>query len=290
MSARPALPTGEEVAGALQDRWTNKSGSMAGLRPMSKLVTPPQARYWRNLMVGARDEAFRDAEGFQNILFTLEKLGQFLFRMTADLGQYRPIISELASDSCLADDIPAVCRDWHTPFRELYDLVKDARNDAMHQGSCARHLTEHAVRLSLVLEDALMANAYKVSDFMVTDPVVALPWQPLSYAREKMLTHGFSFLPFWISDPPSPGWFLLSDVAITKYLRVPDKNLRRQRLATRIENAVSTNELELIPCLTCRPDSPAEDMISKFTGRPILVVDQSNSDNLLGIITAFDLM
>jgi hypothetical protein len=257
---------------------------------MSNLVTPPQARYWRNLFLAARDAAFRDAEGFQNILFTLEKFGQFLFHKTGDLGKYKTIISTLASDSCLADEIPAACRGWHTPFQDLYELVKDARNDAMHQGSCARHLTEHAVSLSVVLEDALMANAYKVSDFMVSDPVVALPWQPLSHAREKMLTHGFSFLPIWISDPPGSEWFLLSDFAVTKYLRVSDKNLRRQRLATRIEDAVSTKELELIPSSTCGPHLPAEEMISNFKGTPILVVDQSKPDNLLGIITAFDLM
>jgi CBS domain-containing protein len=257
---------------------------------MSNLVTPQQGRYWRNLFLEARDAAFRDAEGFQNILFALEKLGQFLLEETANLGEYKPIISALASDSCLADEIPAICRQWHTPFQELYDLVKDARNDAMHQGSRARHLTEHAMSLSLVLEDALMANAYKVSDFMVSDPVVALPWQPVSHAREKLLTHGFSFLPIWIAEQPGPGWFLISDYAVTKYLRVSDKRVRRQRLATRIEKAISPKEIELIPCLTRDPEWPAEEMVSKFDGKPVLVVDESRPENLLGIVTAFDLM
>jgi len=257
---------------------------------MSNLLTPLQARYWRNLFLSARDAAFRDAEGFQNILFSLEKFGQFLFRTTGDLGKYKPVICNVAWQSCLANEIPASHRDWHTPFQELYDLVKDARNDAMHHGSCARHLTEHAVSLSVVLEDALMVDAYTVSDFMVSDPVVAVPWQPLSHVREKMLTHGFSFLPIWISDPPGPGWFLLSDYAVTKYLRMCDQNLRRQRLATRIEDAVSKKGLELIPGSTRYPDLSAEEIISKFDGRPILVVDPAKPDNLLGIITAFDLM
>lgn len=258
---------------------------------MSKLLTSDQARYWRKMLLGARDAAFRDAEGFQHILFTLEKLGQFLSRKTGSLWEYRLDICTLASQSCLADEIPAVYRNWHTPFQHLYDLVKDARNDAMHQGSRARHLTDHAVSLSVVLEDALMKNAYKVSDFMVCDPVVVLPWQPLSYAREKMLTHGFSFLPIWISEPPDPGWFLLSDYAVSKYVRVfNSKTLRKERLANRIENAISSKAVELIPGLTCFADSSVEDISSKFDGRPILVVDQSKPDNLLGIITAFDLM
>jgi hypothetical protein len=257
---------------------------------MSDLFTHLQARYWRNLFLSARDAAFRDAEGFQNILFTLEKFGQFLFRTTADLGKYKSDICKVASQSPLANEIPAACRDLHTPFEDLYELVKEARNDAMHQGSCARHLTGHAVGLSMVLEDALMINAFTVSDFMVSDPVVALPWQPLSYAREKILTHGFSFLPIWFPDSPGPGWFLLSDFAVTKYLRISDRKLRKQRLATRIEEAVSSKELKLIPSATCSPDLPAEEMISKFNGTPILVVDEAKPDNLLGIITAFDLM
>jgi len=135
-----------------------------------------------------------------------------------------------------------------------------------------------------------MANASKVSDFMVTDPVVALPWQPLSYVREKLLTHGFSFLPIWIADRSGPGWFLISDYAVTKYLRVSDKKIRSQRLATRIQQAVSTEQIKLIPCLTCNPDSIADEIVSRFDGKPVLVVDELRPDNPLGIITAFDLM
>ena len=258
---------------------------------MTGNFNPHQARYWRNLFLAARDAAFRDAEGFQNILFTLEKFGQFLLGETANLGRYKAVICKEASKSCLADEIPAMYRQWHIPFQELYNLVKDARNDAMHQGSRARHLTEHTLSLSLVLEDALMANAKKVSDFMVSDPVVAFPWQPVSHAREKMLTHGFSFLPTWIPEKPGHGWFLLSDFAVTKYLRVSNNNaVRNNRLATRIQEAVSAKELELIPCVTCGPDLPTQEMISKFDGKPILVVDEPRPETLLGIITAFDLM
>jgi len=257
---------------------------------MPNSLAPLQSRYWRNLLVCARDAAFRDAEGFQSILFTLEKLGQFVSHKTGSLSEYSSALRSIASDSWLADEIPAAYRDLHTPFQKLYDLVREARNEAMHQGAYARHLTDHAIRLSVVLEDALMANASKVSDFMVTDPVVALPWQPLSYVREKLLTHGFSFLPIWIADRSGPGWFLISDYAVTKYLRVSDKKIRSQRLATRIQQAVSTEQIKLIPCLTCNPDSIADEIVSRFDGKPVLVVDELRPDNPLGIITAFDLM
>ena len=45
-----------------------------------------------------------------------------------------------------------------TPFSRLYDLVQDARNDALHQGAFARHLTIHAIGLALILEDALRSS------------------------------------------------------------------------------------------------------------------------------------
>ncbi len=117
-----------------------------------------QARYWRDQLVAARDAAFRDAEGFQDVLFTLEKIGQFLSGETGTMASYKSAIEGLASQSCLAYEIPSSHQGWHTPFGDLYDLVRKARNEAMHQGSYARHLTDHAVRLSLILEDALMTG------------------------------------------------------------------------------------------------------------------------------------
>jgi len=250
-----------------------------------------QARYWRDQLVAARDAAFRDAEGFQDVLFTLEKIGQFLSGETGTLASYKSVIEGLASQSCLAYEIPSSHQGWHTPFGDLYDLVRKARNEAMHQGSYARHLTDHSVRLSLILEDALMTGRSTASEFMVSNPVVAFPWQPVSYLREQMLTHGFSFIPIRISEEAGSGWRLLAECAVAKYLReFNGENIRKKRLATRIEEAISSKALELLPALTCSPQSSIEDVISKLDGRPVLVVDQSNPDVLIGFITAFDIM
>lgn len=250
-----------------------------------------QARYWRDQLVAARDAAFRDAEGFQDVLFTLEKIGQFLSGETGTLASYKSAIEGLASQSCLAYEIPSSHQGWHTPFGDLYDVVRKARNEAMHQGSYARHLTDHSVRLSLILEDALMTGGSTAFEFMVSNPVVAFLWQPVSYVREKMLTHGFSFLPIRVSELAGSEWWLLAEYAVTKYLRsFNDESIRKKRLATRIEEAISSKELELLPALTCSPQSSIEDVISKLDGRPVLVVDQSNPDVLIGIITAFDIM
>jgi CBS domain-containing protein len=250
-----------------------------------------QARYWRDQLVAARDAAFRDAEGFQDVLFTLEKLGQFLSNETGTLASYKSEIERLASKFCLACEMPNSHRGWHTPFGDLYKLVTNARNEAMHQGAYPRHLTDHAVRVSLVLEDALMTGRSIASEFMVSNPVVAFPWQPVSYVREQMLTHGFSFLPIRVSELPGSQWQLLAEYAVTRYLRASnDESQRKKRLATRIDAAISSKQLELLPALTCSPHSPVEDVVSKFDGRPVLVIDQLNPNVLIGIITAFDLM
>ena len=258
---------------------------------MSCSLDHSPARYWRDQLVAARDVAFRDAEGFQSILFTLEKIGQCLSGETRALGYYKPFIEKLASHSCLAYKIPCSHPGWHTSFGDLYDLVRKARNEAMHQGSYARHLTNHSIKLSLILEDALMTRGSTASQFMVSNPVVAFPWQPVSYLREQMLTHGFSFIPIMISEQDGSVWWLLSECAVAKYLRASkSENMRKKRLATQIKEAISSKDLELLPAITCCSQSSIYDVISELDGRPVLVVDQTNPDVLIGIITAFDIM
>src|ERR1700676_5154410 len=121
------------------------------------------AQHFRDQLKAARANAFRDAEGFQEILFVIERLG-FLITNQAralNLGDFKPKIEKLSEKSSFAKDIPEKWRHLHTPIPELYDMVRNARNDALHQGAFARHLTVHAVELALVLEDALMDGSNK---------------------------------------------------------------------------------------------------------------------------------
>jgi predicted transglutaminase-like protease len=129
-----------------------------------------EAIYFRDLFREARAKAYQDAEAFHEILYTLEKFGIRLTNNVEGLYQYWDEIGKVAEKSPLSSNID---REWHLPFNELYELVKDARNDALHQGAFARHLTLHATQLVLILEDALMDNASKVSDFMVREPICA---------------------------------------------------------------------------------------------------------------------
>ena len=77
------------------------------------------------------------------------------------------------------------------PFATLYDLVAAARNDAVHQGAYGRHLTKNAIRLAIVLEEALKSYMdLVVMDFMVPNPTYAEYWQLVSLVRQQCLrTH-----------------------------------------------------------------------------------------------------
>jgi len=151
--------------------------------------------YFRDLFRQARLLAYQDAEGFQEILFTLEKFGSYQAKKILDLGRYKHSVDKIAVKSPLYLDVPEKWREYHLPFCILYELVRNARNDALHQGAYARHLTDHAIQLSMIIEDALMNDANLISDYMVRSVVFADLWQPLSFVRQQMLANSFSYLP-----------------------------------------------------------------------------------------------
>lgn len=156
------------------------------------------AMYFRDQFREARARALRDAEAYQEILFSIERFGAALTGKIGTLWSYTDDIADRARGSPLAEDIPYEHREWHVPFPALYEVVRDARNDALHQGASARHLTTHATQLVLVLEDALNEQATSVGDYMVRDPLCAFPWQPINLVRQQMLANNFSYLPIWV--------------------------------------------------------------------------------------------
>ena len=140
----------------------------------------------------------------------------------------------------------------------LYDLVKDARNDALHQGAFARHLTSHAIELALVLEDALRRrlDSPVVGDYMVRNHVCAELWQPISFIRQQMLANSFSFLPVKSSGRD---WCLISDLDIATYLG-PDALKRKPRLAQTLNAA----KIPLQLTKPCAIDTPLEEALRRW--------------------------
>ena len=174
-------------------------------------LSPESKAYFRGEFRRARLAALSDAEDFQDIVICLERLGLAVTHRLGALGNYGECIGKLAGTSALADT-PASARPYHLPFADLYEIVKDGRNDALHQGVPARHLAGHAIQLALVLEDALTPSEPKITGFMARDPVCAAPWQPISFVRQEMLANSFSYLPILWSANGSQVWHFVSDL------------------------------------------------------------------------------
>lgn len=244
--------------------------------------------YFRDRLRDARASVLSDAEGFLDALFALERLGAFCIGRRKSLAAYKRPLIDLASKSPLAERIPRHHPGVHTSFPTLLEHVQHARNEALHQGAYARHLATNLVLTCMVLEDALVNGADRISDFSVRSPVCAEPWQPLSLVRQQMLASSFSFLPIRIDLGAGEEWRVISDLALARILRVQDKD-REERLAAPIREAMQRFGLELAKPQTVPPDTSVESVLGgELNGLPVLIVDANSS--LLGIVTPFDLL
>jgi len=205
-----------------------------------------------------------------------------------DLGKYQQIIVEYARRSPLAEGL-STSSSSQTPFSALIDYVRNSRNDALHQGAFARHLTNHVIKLALVLEDALTVDAVVISDFMVHGPVCAYLWQPLAYVRQQLLLNSFTYLPV-LADDGTPTNTLISDLSLAMYL---GRNVaeRKRRFAHPLKKAVESGEMKLTPTISLSINTPVHEALSRMTGPPVLVISASDAPvRLLGILTAFDVL
>lgn len=249
-------------------------------------MTPAAARDFRLQLQHARENALKDAEAFDEIIHVIERLGSFCLGKVEGLGRYQCELVEIALTSPLAEQIPGAWRSVHVPFERLYSMIKDARNDALHIGAAARHLTTHAVEAALILEDALrmLEQSKYISDYMVRDPVCAHLWQPVSLIRQRMLTNSFSYLP--VADEQGR-WRLVSDLQVAKFLQGHSNSERKRRLAAPLSAA---GEIKLESAICLHELTPVAEAMTQFDGRPLLVVRKNAPGDLVGILTTFDLL
>lgn len=246
----------------------------------------------------AREAAQQDAEDFEQVAFALEKLGAYLCGTRHNgLGRYRTAIAALACNSPLASPTPEA-RPFHTPFDGLFMLVTECRNSAMHEGVFARNLTQHAIQIALVIEDALTqiitmknTDTHKISDFMIRNPICAEMWQPLSFIRQSMLANSFSYLPIWREDEQM--WHGISDLALATYLGPNTYGSPRKERLSQILGSASGGGLHLPPAITIRADKSVPGAIAALKGArdpAMLLVVDDDEKHLLGIVTPFDLL
>jgi hypothetical protein len=248
------------------------------------------AVFFRDQLRNARAVALRDAEGFHETAFCLERLGRFLSGQGTGLKSYEPALRDLAKRSPLAEDVPALRREHHIPFADLFELVREGRNLALHEGAFARHLTTHLVELAIVLEDALSMDLTRVAHFMVKNPVCAAEWQPLSMIRQTMLESSFSFLPVFMQHQGRKGWWLIADFALANFLRAAaGKKERSERLGQSLADALQSGAMTLEEPRMCEPNDPISKVLNPPTASPTLVV-LPNQQDLVGIIAPFDVL
>jgi CBS domain-containing protein len=185
-------------------------------------------------------------------------------------------------------------------FDSLYELVKDARNDAMHQGAYARHITANATTLAIMLEDTLMIKSKTVADFMVRNVTCAAPWHSIAHIRQLMLASSFSTLP--VSGVGDHRWRLVRDHAVAAFIRAADsKSQRTQKLKITLKEAARLDSaLELTEAKTCSEHMTVDDALRLLQDNLLLVVLRNEDapqdskvtcpEDIMGIITAFDLL
>lgn len=244
--------------------------------------------YHRDVLRAGRYAALADAEGFHAICFAVEALGLRLLGKKADLGKYEAKLHELSSESVVLAELSATHAEWFSKFSSLYDLVRSARNDAMHSGVYARHATAAAIELCIGLEEALMKQQQHprqlVKDFMVKSPITVEIWQPVAYARQLMLTHSFSFLPVFHKN-----WQLISESSLARYMRSGKE--WKELLSTPIEHAAAGG-LDLIDANVVNLNDNVHTLLrEKEDGRsPRLWLVQDQHGGLCGVLSPFELM
>jgi CBS domain-containing protein len=229
----------------------------------------------------ARALILRDSESFHEASTLLEHIGQILSgQIRGGLGQYQREIIELACRN------PAVVRGQ---MERLFNVVRNARNMAVHQGAWARHLNTRLVDLFLVLEEAIVSAMTHVEDLMVRTPVAAYGWQRVADVRKAMLANSFSAIPL---QSKTGEWRLLSDTAVVRMLNGAHSTAERNRLlAMRIDSAIEQGLIHPDLPTCCRPTTLISEVVPKMNNLPILVVEgEGDSQRLVGILTAFDLL
>ena len=256
-------------------------------------MTHKSALYFRDAFREARLKVLANAEHYQELLFVLERLGKHLTGKGGGLGGAElAILGLVAKHGTLqgqpAGNLSTQMGTGELGVVELYDLVRRARNDAMHEGAFARNLAVHLVQLSIILEDALVNKAHckTVKHYMVRHPICAQPWEPVGFIRQIMLEHSFSFLPVQIGEK----WEIVSDRAVSAYLWQQSMGVGgKKKLERPLQEAIKTQ-----CAITTTPDTCVHTVLKEYPavidqGHPILV-KSGNDETLLGIITAFDLL
>jgi CBS domain-containing protein len=229
----------------------------------------------------ARAVVYRNSESFSEAAAVLEHVGQ---QLRGELGNGLSAYEKVICD--LAETAPPIQRER---VKSLFDTVRKARNDSVHSGDFIRHHATRLVELFLLLEEGLSMSGKNAGDLMVQNPTTAELWHNIAAVRRAMLTNAFSFLPL---KDTNGVWKLLSDVSIVRYLKHTgtDKD-RNKLLGKQVQKALEDGEIELTDCNRISEEESVDDIARAMNHVPVLIIKKDgNNEDVIGILTAFDLL
>ena len=256
----------------------------------------------------ARALVLADAEAFVDAATVLEYVGQIGGgNHLGGLGAHRDAIVNLAKETGRF----AKKRD-ERELRCLFDTVLNARNSAAHTGAWARHLSSRLVELILIIEEAIIhgepqmseknsANANE-SDFRLTQvrhlmasgPVIAYDWNTLGQVRTMILEHSFTFIPVKRAEDLRPRWVMISDAWLMAFLRkASSRRAWKDGLGTTVSKALADQtdqELHRMAAQFCVDNDSIDSMVDRIRETPLLVRPANHPEEVIGIITAYDLL
>ena len=239
-------------------------------------VTLAMKRHFRDEFREARANVLADAESFDSVLFAIERLGSAITKSNGGMAAYRDVVARRLFEG-----------DERVEFVRTFEIVRKARNSALHQGAVARNLAQSCVELALMIECQLAKGFEVVADFMATNPVCAAPWQLLSEVRRAMLAGSFSYLPY--VDDEGALIATISDAALMRYLRDHEGSVVKARLTHTVNDAMtSTPSLATTTPMVVAPDTSIGSLLDVMTDHvPAIVV---RSGRVVGIVTPFDVL
>ena len=241
---------------------------------------------YRNEIRKARHAVIEEGAGYEVIVQTVERLGAYLWnpkkrKGSGSLGEYK----EILRDEVLRDLVP-------TNFDRVYERVRIGRNAGVHQGAEARPLIQNAVELAIMLEDGLreVSKMNRAREVMASPVVRAYTWEPVAQTRQKMLAGSYSALPLWrkVSEGCEGGWSVITADAIVKWLQQPSDICRKKKEKLQLAEAIGKGLKTTKACET----GPEEEIVLPDDGWPggVLLVAHGEQHDLIGVVTAFDLL
>lgn len=170
----------------------------------------------------------------------------------------------------------------------LLDSMREGRNEAVHEGTLGRRLARNCVRVSIMVEEALRREAEMsvVSDYLVETIVHARLWQSLRTIRRTMMENEFTHLPF----ENERRWYTVDAEALCVYRdqhreeeHVWSRSLRCAK--ERTDKPLEVRKAELVDL-----HDDIHEATEKLEGKGLLLVRGNCDNEVVGVLTAFDLL